>query len=78
MILLGTLGFFQILIALTMLGVIAFYIYALMKIWNSSLTIGTKIIYTIVAFVFPVIGLILLLLANRGVLFNVTQINTVD
>jgi hypothetical protein len=78
MILLGTLGFFQILIALTMLGVVAFYIYALLKIWNSSLTIGTKIIYTIVAFVFPVIGLILLLLANRGVLFNVTQVNSVD
>jgi hypothetical protein len=61
-----------------MLGVVAFYIYALLKIWNSSLSIGTKIIYTIVAFVFPVIGLILLLLANRGVLFNVTQVNSVD
>lgn len=76
MILLGTLGFFQILLILAILGVILFYIFALSKIWNSSLSAVTKLLYTVVAFVFPIVGLVLLLLANRGVLFNISQIET--
>lgn len=74
MILLGTLGFFQILISIGIIGVAVFYVYSLVKLWQSSLSFGSKILYTIVSIVFPIIGLLLLLLVHYGVLFNVTSL----
>ena len=75
MILLASIGILQLLIGVAFLRIIIFYIWSLVKLWKSTLSIGNKVVYTLIVFLFPIVGLLLLILIQYNVLFRIEPVN---
>lgn len=74
MTLLAFFGIFQIIILLLITAIICFYIFGLIKLWNSNLPVSNKVLYTLLVLFFPLFGLLILFLVHRGIFIKVSEL----
>jgi hypothetical protein len=73
---LGFLGGIQIVILIAIICTLGFYVFSLIKLWKSNLSIINKIAYTLLVILLPVLGFILLILLQRNIVFTVNKLST--